>query len=89
MGRPLRIEYPDGMCHVTARRNARPAPVADGPERAKWLAVLAKTAEWHGWRVFVLAPMDNAFHSRPLADPRLAAAVKATTDRLAANPLRR
>jgi len=35
MARPLRIEYPGGVYHVTSRGNARQAIFADDPDRAK------------------------------------------------------
>ncbi|MBM4043421.1 MAG: hypothetical protein FJ290_33455 [Planctomycetes bacterium] len=62
MARPLRIELPEAIYHVTGRGNARAAIVADEGDRDKWLALLAKTVERQHWRVFAFALLDNHFH---------------------------
>ena len=62
MARPLRIEYPDAIYHVTARGNARSAIVSDDRDRRKWLRLLADTATRCHWRVFAFALLDNHFH---------------------------
>jgi len=62
MARPLRIEFPDAIYHVTARGNARGAVASDEADRGKWLSLLAKTVERQRWRVFAFALMGNHFH---------------------------
>jgi len=41
MARPLRIEFPGAVYHVTSRINARQDIVADDRDRMQWLAVPA------------------------------------------------
>ena len=62
MARPLRIEFPDAIHHVTSRGNERRAIIRDDVDRRKWLSLLERTVDRHGWRVFAFALMDNHFH---------------------------
>lgn len=62
MARPLRIEFPGGIYHVTSRGNERRAIVRDDVDRRKWLSLLERTVERTGWRVFAFALMGNHFH---------------------------
>jgi len=62
MARPLRIEFAGAIYHVTARGNERRAIVRDDVDRLKWLSVVERTVDRHGWRVFAFALMDNHFH---------------------------
>ena len=62
MARPLRIEFPGAIYHVTARGNARQAIVLDDVDRRKWLSLLERTVERQGWRLFAFALMGNHFH---------------------------
>ena len=43
MARPLRLEFPGAIYHVTARGNARQAIVLDDRDRAVFLACLGET----------------------------------------------
>jgi len=48
MARPLRIEFPGGLYHVTARGNGRLAIFVDDADRERFLAVLASVvARYH------------------------------------------
>ena len=62
MARPLRIEFAGAIYHVTARGSERRAIVRDDVDRLKWLSVVERTVDRHGWRVFAFALMDNHFH---------------------------
>ena len=62
MARPLRIEYAGAMYHVTSRGNARQRIVTDIVDRDKWVELLQRSAEQHGWRVFAFALMTNHYH---------------------------
>lgn len=62
MARPLRIEFPDAIYHVTSRGIERRAIVADRRDRERWLEQLARVVERHRWRLFAFALMDNHFH---------------------------
>ena len=42
MARPLRIEFPGALYHVTARGNARQDIFLDDEDRLQFLAVLAR-----------------------------------------------
>ncbi len=62
MARPLRIEFPGAVYHVTARGNARNAIFLDDADRLNFLAVLEKAVERFGWRVHAYCLMDNHYH---------------------------
>jgi putative transposase len=62
MPRPLRIEFPGAVYHVTARGNARQDIVTDDRDRRRWLALLERTANVQGWEIFAFALLSNHFH---------------------------
>lgn len=62
MARPLRIEFPNAVHHVTARGNARGAIARDAADREKWLSILADTVSRRRWRLFAFALLGNHFH---------------------------
>ncbi|MCS6318519.1 MAG: transposase, partial [Nitrospira sp.] len=62
MARPLRIEVPGAVYHVTSRGNARQDIVADDGDRAQWLTVLAHVVDRYGWRGHAYCLMDNHYH---------------------------
>ena len=62
MSRPLRIEIPDGVYHVTNRGLERREIVRDDRDRRKWHELLDRMATRRGWSVFAWALMDNHFH---------------------------
>jgi len=62
MARPLRLEFPGALYHVTSRGNARAAVVADEVDRTRWVTVLAQTVERFGWRLYAYCLMDNHYH---------------------------
>jgi len=50
MARPLRIEYPGAVYHVTCRGNAREKVFFIDPDREMFLELLADVAERFTWR---------------------------------------
>jgi len=62
MARPLRIEMPDGVYHVTSRGLERRAIVTDDADRRKWVGLLDAVATRRRWRVLAWVMMDNHCH---------------------------
>ena len=62
MARPLRLEFPGAVYHVTARGNARQDIFADDADRVKFLAVLAATVSRYNWRCHAYCLMGNHYH---------------------------
>lgn len=62
MARPLRVDIPGGVYHVTSRGLERRAIVRDDADRSKWLELLDRVASRRRWRVFAWALMTNHFH---------------------------
>jgi REP element-mobilizing transposase RayT len=62
MARPLRIEMPGGVYHVTTRGWERRDVVRDDEDRASWLRLLDRVAARCNWRVYAWALMRNHWH---------------------------
>jgi len=62
MVRPLRIEYPDAVYHVTCRGNERKAIFKDDKDRRSFLDVLNQSSEIYNIEVFSYVLMKNHFH---------------------------
>jgi len=62
MARPLRIEYPGAVYHVTCRGNAREKVFFIDPDREMFLELLADVAERFTWRCHAYCQMTNHFH---------------------------
>ncbi|BCA54019.1 hypothetical protein W02_11590 [Nitrospira sp. KM1] len=62
MARPLRIEYPGAVYHVTNRGNARHNIVANDRDRAQFLTLLAHVIGRFGWLCHAYCLMDNHYH---------------------------
>lgn len=62
MARPLRIEYPGAVYHVTSRGSARRRVFPDDEDRKAFLSVLAWVVERFGWRCHAYCLMANHFH---------------------------
>ena len=63
MARPLRIDVPNGIYHVTTRGLDRLPIVRDDADREKWTELLDRVATRRGWRLFAWALMDNHYHA--------------------------
>ncbi|MBI3372546.1 MAG: transposase [Betaproteobacteria bacterium] len=62
MSRPLRIEYPDALYHLTSRGNARGEIYLDDTDREIFLDMLASVVERFGWRIHAYCLMGNHYH---------------------------
>jgi putative transposase len=62
MARPLRIEFPGALYHVTSRGNERQPIVRDDRDREKRLDWLRRTVETYGWRLHAFVLMRNHDH---------------------------
>src|SRR5258706_6896667 len=62
MSRPLRLEYPGALWHVTSRGNERKSVFADDDDRRKFIELLGETVAWAGWRLHAYVLMGNHYH---------------------------
>jgi len=62
MARPLRLNVPDGIYHVTSRGLERRAIVRDDTDRRRWRDLLDAVATRCGWSVFAWVLMDTHYH---------------------------
>lgn len=62
MARPLRIQVPGAVYHVTSRGNARQDIVADDRDRTQWLTLLAHVVDRYGWLCHAYCLMDKNYH---------------------------
>ena len=73
MARPLRIEYPGALYHVTSRGNARAPIFLDDDDRISFLKRLQDTVERYRWLCHAYCLMDNHYHLlRETPEPHLA-----------------
>lgn len=62
MTRPLRIEYPGAVYHITSRGNARQDIYVDDEDREKFLSILSLATERFHWLCHSYCLMDNHYH---------------------------
>ena len=62
MARPLRLEFPGAVYHLTARGNARQDVFLDDADRARFLALLGREIDQQRWRCYAYCLMDNHYH---------------------------
>ena len=62
MARPLRIQYPGAVYHVTNRGNGRRNIVRDDVDRKRFLRTLGETVHRFGWILPAYVLMSNHFH---------------------------
>lgn len=62
MARPLRLEFPGALYHVTARGNARQKIFLDEEDRHRFLDLLGKEVTQQGWFCYAYCLMDNHYH---------------------------
>ncbi len=62
MARPLRVEYPGAVYHVTSRGNAQADIFLDDADRAMFLHTLAGVISRFGWACHAYCLMDNHYH---------------------------
>lgn len=77
MTRPLRLEFPGALYHVTSRGNRRSRIYHDDADRAAWLDVLALVCERHHCVVYSYCLMSNHFHLMvETVEPNLGSAMR-------------
>jgi putative transposase len=62
MTRPLRIDLPGGLYHVTSRGWERRSIFASDSDREDWLRLLGRVATRSNWNVFSWVLMQNHYH---------------------------
>lgn len=62
MARPLRLEFPGGLYHVTSRGDRREPIVEDDEDRAGWVQVLGDCCSRFGWCLHAWCLMTNHYH---------------------------
>jgi len=62
MARPLRLEFPGAIYHVTSRGDRQEAIYEGDADRQQWLDILSKICERYNWRVHAYCLMDNHYH---------------------------
>jgi REP element-mobilizing transposase RayT len=62
MARPLRIEYPGALYHVTARGNARQDIFRDQGDYLEFLNVLCSVAKRFNWLIYAYCLIGNHYH---------------------------
>lgn len=62
MARPLRIEYPGAVYHVTARGNGRQRIYSDSRDFSDFLDLMGKLTERYNWLCHAYCLMSNHYH---------------------------
>ena len=62
MSRPLRIEFPGALYHVTSRGDRKEAIYDDDRDRYQFLEILGDTASIYNWGVLAYCLMGNHYH---------------------------
>lgn len=62
MSRPLRLEFPGAIYHITSRGNAREAIFHEDADREFFLSVLSDTVDRYNWLCHAYCLMDNHYH---------------------------
>jgi putative transposase len=62
MPRPLRVQPPGAIFHLTARGNRRQPIYLDALDYGRFLALLGEVVERFGWRLHAYCLMPNHFH---------------------------
>ena len=62
MARPLRIEYPGAVYHITSRGNARADIFLMDDDRQVFLDILGNTVEKYNWLCHAFCLLDNHYH---------------------------
>lgn len=62
MSRPLRVEYPGAIYHITCRGNEKRAIFRDNDDRESFLDIMVQSKKIYSIRLFAYVLMDNHFH---------------------------
>ncbi|MEJ5211239.1 MAG: transposase [Burkholderiales bacterium] len=62
MTRPLRLEFPGAVYHITARGDGREEIFLDDADRQRFLDLLAREVQQQRWRLYAYCLMGNHYH---------------------------
>jgi putative transposase len=62
MARPLRLEFPGALYHLTSRGHRREDIYVDDADREKFLAILGEACARFGWTCHAYCLMGNHYH---------------------------
>lgn len=62
MSRPLRIQFPGALYHITSRGDGRDPIYFDDSDRTTFLAVLSRVCERYNWSCHSYCLMTNHYH---------------------------
>ncbi len=62
MARPLRLEFPGTVYHITARGDRRKAIFRSDEDRLLFIELLGKEVTQQGWLLYAFCLMDNHYH---------------------------
>jgi len=62
MARPIRLEYPGAVYHITSRGNARQSIFLEDADRQVFLEVLETVTQKYNWLCHAYCLMDNHYH---------------------------
>ena len=62
MARPLRLEFPGAVYHLTARGNARQDIYLDDSDRRRFLDLLGREIKQQSWKCYAYCLMNNHYH---------------------------
>ncbi len=62
MSRPLRIEFPDALYHITSRGDRREDIYDDDADRNSFLDIFADTIDRFNWVCYAYCLMSNHYH---------------------------
>jgi REP element-mobilizing transposase RayT len=62
MARPLRIQYPGAVYHITCRGNERKDIFKDDVDRKTFLKILSESGKIYSIKIYAYVLMSNHFH---------------------------
>ena len=62
MARPLRLEFPGAVYHITARGDRQEPIFDDNDDRLAFLDLLGKEVQQQGWVLYAFCLMGNHYH---------------------------
>ncbi|MCZ6578558.1 MAG: transposase [Gammaproteobacteria bacterium] len=62
MARPLRLEFPGAIYHITSRGDRQEAIYEGDADRQQWLEILSRVCERYNWRIHAYCLMGNHYH---------------------------
>jgi len=62
MARPIRLEFPGALYHITSRGNRREDIYDGDADREKFLAILTEVCETYNWVCHAYCLMGNHYH---------------------------